>query len=109
MALTTDDFADVQSALWKAHSKWYNIGVRLQLSITDLDAIDHESRLDLDGKFRRMITSWLECGQRRTWRALGEALTYHTVNLPELAQQIANYGSNKSQNYSVQYMYVFWL
>ena len=109
MALTIDDFADVQSALWGARSKWFDIGVRLRLKITDLDAIDREAGLDLEGKFRRMIKSWLECGQSRTWKALRGALKHHTVNLPELAQQITNYGSNESQNYFAQcmYMYVF--
>ena len=99
MALTVDDFADVQSVLWKARSKWFSIGVRLQLNVTDLEAINREQGLDLEDKFVKMILSWLESGKRCTWKALREALKHHTVNLPELAQQIeTNYGSNESQN-----------
>ena len=108
MALTVDDFADVQSALWGARSKWYNIGVRLQIKVAVLEAIDCEAGLDLEGKFVRMIISWLECGQRCTWRALRKALKHHTVDLPELARLIkTNYRSDESQNYFVQCMYVF--
>jgi len=106
MALTVDDFADVQSALWTARSKWYNIGVQLRLRVTDLEAIDSEPGLDLEGKFRKMILSWLKLGQQQcTWRALREAVRHHTVNLPELAQQIkTNY---ESQNCFVRCMHVF--
>ena len=61
MALTVEDFADVQSALWDARSQWFNIGVRLQLKVPDLKAIDRELGLDLEDKFAKMIISWLEC------------------------------------------------
>ena len=100
MALTVEDFADVQSVLWEARSQWFNIGVRLRLKVTDLKAIDREVGLDLEDKFVKMIISWLEHGQRCTWRVLIKALKHHTVNLPELARQIkTNYGPNESQNY----------
>ena len=36
MALTVDDFADVQSVLW--NSKWFNNDVWLQLKVTDLES-----------------------------------------------------------------------
>ena len=99
MALTIDDFADVQSAIWAARSKWYNIGVQLRLSVPDLQAIDNEPGLDLESKFRKMIISWLERGQRCTWRALRETLKHHAVNLPGLAQQLeTNCGLDKSKN-----------
>ena len=108
MALTVDDFADVQSALWEARHKWFSIGVRLRLKVPDLEAIDHELGLDLEGKFVRMILSWLESGQTCTWRALREALEHHIINLPVLAREIkTNFGSNESQSHFVQCMYVF--
>jgi len=108
MALTVDDFADVQSALWGARHKWFNIGIRLRLKVTDLEAIDDELGLDLEGKFVRMILSWLESGEKCTWRALREALTHHIVNLPVLAREIrTEFGSNESQNQFVQCMCVF--
>ena len=97
MALTVDDFADVQSALWEARSQWFYIGVRLRLKITDLKTIARDPGLHLEDRFVRMILSWLERGQRCTWRALCRALKHHTVNLRELALRIkTNYGSEKS-------------
>ena len=108
MALTVNDFADVQSALWEARRKWFNIGVRLRLKVTDLEAIDHELGQDLEGKFVRMILSWLVSGEKCTWRALRETLKHHTVSLPVLAREIkTEFGSNESQSHFVQCMYVF--
>ena len=108
MALTVDNFADVQSALWEARHKWFSIGVRLQLKVADLEAIDRELGLDLEGKFMRMVLSWLESGQTCTWRALKEALDHHIINLPVLARDIkTNFGSNESQSHFVQCMNVF--
>lgn len=99
MALTVENFADVQFALWEARSHWFNIGVRLGLKVTDLMAIDHEQGLNLEGKFARMILSWLQCGEKCTWRKLRKALKHCTVNLPELAWQIkTNHGSKESQS-----------
>ena len=97
MALTVDDFADVQSALWEARQKWFNIGVRLRLKVTTLKTIDCESGQNLEDKLREMILSWLKDGKMCTWRALRKALKHQTVNEPELACQIkTKYGSNES-------------
>ena len=107
MPLTVDDFADVQSALWDARSRWFNIGVRLGLKVTDLMAIKCEPGLDLEGKFIKMILSWLQRGKKCTWRELRMALKHSTVNLPELAWQIkTSYGSKESQNCYIWCMYV---
>ena len=108
MALTVDNFADVQSALWEARHKWFSIGVRLQLKVADLEATDRELGLDLEGKCMRMILSWLESGQTCTWRVLREVLEHHIINLPVLAREIkTNFGSNEGQSHFVQCMYVF--
>ena len=73
-----------------------------------MEAIDRELGLDLEGKFMRMILSWLVSGQTCTWRALREALEHHIINLPVLAREIkTNFGSNESQSHFVQCMYVF--
>lgn len=101
MALTEDDFAEVQSALWKARRKWFNIGVRLGLSVNDLKTIDSEQKT-LEDKLTEMILSWLRQTERCTWRALRKALKHHTVDRPDLAQKIrTNSGSDESQNCSV--------
>lgn len=104
MALTVDDFADVQSALWKAKDKWFNIGLRLGLKVTTLKDIDLDKG-SLEEKLREMILKWLNLGQQCTWTALGEALKHHTVELPELARMIKE--SHESKNYFVQCMFMF--
>ena len=110
MALTEDDLGDVQSALWEARRKWFNIGLQLRLKVSDLETIDSEQGLDLEDKFRKMILSWLRLGQQCTWRELRKALKHHTIDLPKLAQWIkTNNGSDESQSTFVQCMYVFQL
>ena len=52
--LGIDDFGDVQVALWRARCKWYNIGVRLKMDLTDLDVIAKERGLEIEDKFNRM-------------------------------------------------------
>lgn len=88
MALTIDDLADVQSALWEARSQWFNIGVQLRLKVADLEAIDCRQGINLEAKFTEMIIAWLKQGKRCTWTALIEVLKDHTVNQPEVARQI---------------------
>ena len=106
MALTVDDFADVQSALWRAKHKWFNIGVRLGLRVDTLQAIDREKE-HLEDKLTEMILRWLNLGQQCTWKALREALEHHTVDLPELARKIkTNNESHEGQNFfSVHVMF----
>jgi len=104
MALTGDDLADVQSALWEARHKWFNIGLRLGLKVTALKAIDLEKG-SLGEKLREMILTWLNLGQQCTWMALAEALKHHTVELPQLARMIK--GSHESKNYFVQCIFMF--
>ena len=97
MELTVDNFADVQSALWEAKHKWFNIGVRLRLKVATLEAIDYEPGRNLEEKFTKMILSWLKRGEMCTWKALRKALKHDTVNEPELACQIkTKYRSNAS-------------
>ena len=86
--LDLDNFRDVQEAIWEARPKWYNIGVRLKLEVSDLDAIDAESGIDLEEKFNRMIKSWLKRIEPRTWMVLCEALKHPTVAMPNVADKV---------------------
>ena len=83
-----DDFRDVQEAIWEARPKWHNIGVRLKLKVSDLDAIDAESGIDLEEKFNRMIKSWLKRIESCTWIDLCEALKHPTVAMPNVADKV---------------------
>ena len=101
MALTVDDFADVQSALWGAKRKWFNIGIRLGLKVNTLQDIDHDKD-SLEDKLTAMILCWLNLGEQCTWKALEQALKHQTVDLPELALKMkTNHGSHESESYFI--------
>ena len=86
--LDIDDFRDVQEAIWEARPKWYNIGVRLKLEVSDLDAIDAESGIDLEEKFNRMIKSWLKRSASSTWTDMCESLKHPTVAMSNVADKV---------------------
>ena len=86
--LDIGNFGEVQEAIWEARPKWYNIGVRLKLEVSDLDAIKAESGIDLEEKFNRMINCWLKSIESRTWATLYEALKHPTVAMPNVADKV---------------------
>ena len=98
--MSTDDFAEVQAALWRARSQWYNIGVRLKMDTTDLDVIDKEAGYEIKDMFNRMILSWLKTTGPCTWKVLYKALRHPTVNMPDVAQEIkANWMKKELQTF----------
>ena len=82
------NFGEVQDAIWEARYKWYNIGIRLKLEVSDLDAIVAEPGIDLEEKFNRMIKCWLKRGESCMWTVLYEALKHKTVNMPNVAEKV---------------------
>ena len=86
--MNIDNFGEVQEAIWEARHKWYNIGVRLKLEVSDLDAIDAESGINLEEKFNRMIKCWLKRIEPCTWTDVCEALKHPTVAMPNVAENM---------------------
>ena len=86
--MTTDDFAEIQAALWRARSQWYNIGVCLKMDTTDLDMIDKEAGNEIEDKFNRMVLSWLKTIEPCTWEVLYVALKHPTLDMPDVAKAI---------------------
>ena len=85
--LTENDLGDIQEEAWDARAQWYNIGLRLRLSTTDLDVIDKDQG-NTEAKFRCMLLKWLRSGKQCTWEALCEALSARSVDLTVLAAKI---------------------
>ena len=83
-----DDFAQVQEALWKARSKWENIGTRLKLDVHELENIDAEGGMSVDKKFNLMIKARLKKLEPCTWRDLYDALNHPTVDMPDVASKL---------------------
>ena len=82
-------FNKVFGKLWEAREKWYNIGVKLGIKTTDLDAIQHDHGNKLEPCLREMIKLWLKQTEV-TWEILIDALRDETVGFNDLANSIAS-------------------
>ena len=89
--LLLKDLALVREALWEARTKWYDIGLELEIVPTDLEAIAEESGSNIELCFRKMLYNWLSksCAKRRcTWKAIIGVLRSKVIHLESLADQI---------------------
>ena len=77
----------VQRAAWDARSKWYNIGLELNIDPGTLDTIKRDNDY-CDDQFRALLTTWLKMvtEPKPTWEALAEALRSPTVGYEHLAE-----------------------
>ena len=78
------DLAKLQRLLHDVRSKWYNIGVQLNINTGTLDAIRREW-YDCGDCLREMIKHWLSSGYP-TIDALMEALSSEPVGENKLAE-----------------------
>ena len=85
--LSIKDLCMVQRAAWDARSKWYNIGLELNIEPGTLDTIKRDNDY-CDDQFRAMLTTWLKMvtEPKPTWEALAEALRSPTVGYEHLAE-----------------------
>ena len=87
--LGVDDLGDVLEETLSSSTKWYNIGLRLKVSVAKLDGI--ESQFSDQGKcLREVLKGWLKgtAGTKPAWMTLVEALRSQTVREPQLADQL---------------------
>ena len=82
------DLRKVQRATWEARTKWYNIGLELEIDPGTLDTIKNDND-NSDDRFRAMLMTWLKMVQPKpTFAALAEALQSPTVGFGHLAEQV---------------------
>ena len=87
-ALGTSDLRKVYKAAWDARTKWYNVGLELDIDTATLDSIKANND-NVEDRFRAMLTTWLRAvNPRPTLAALAEALRSPTVGCGHLAEQI---------------------
>ena len=86
--LTIKDLRKVQQAAWNARTKWYNIGLELEIDPEMLNVIEGNNK-DIDNCFRAMLTTWLKTvDPKPTLAALAEALRSPMVGHEHLAEQL---------------------
>ena len=82
---TIKNLRQVQRATWEGRTKWYNIGLELDIDPETLDTIKGNND-NIDDRFRAMLMTWLKMvDPRPTWEALAEALRSPTVGCGHLA------------------------
>ena len=87
--LSLDDLGDVKEGLYKARSKWYDVGLKLKVSIGTLDSI--RSQYDDPGdQLCEMLKPWLKgaAKSRPKWEALVEVLRSPLIEEPNLADHL---------------------
>ena len=88
MALATKDLGDVQSAVFAARTKWYDIGLKLNVPVDTLDSISTDGQFHNHGeKLRETLKLWLKTA-KPTWQDIVDALKSRVVGEPRLASDI---------------------
>ena len=85
--LGIDDLKVLQEELVDVSSKWYNIGLQLNLQPGDLDNIKLTEHVDVRSCLCEMLKLWLKRGHP-TWQLLVEGLNSRSVSEMELAKQL---------------------
>ncbi len=84
--LNRSDLKQVYKVVYDARAKWRRIGLELELTHGDLEAIDLRYRNPAD-QLEQVLAEWLKGGEA-TWRQLMEALYSVPVGETDLAKQI---------------------
>ena len=93
--LTLDDYSEVSAALWDARHKWFAIGARFGIKVTDLEAIRNED--DVEERFQRMVIMWLKAGKNCNWKHVCEALGHPTVGMQHMAMKLKSPQEDRSE------------
>ena len=87
MELSINDLSSVLTAVFKASTKWYNIGLVLKVAIPTLERIGSQFD-DPTDRLREMLKTWIETATKPTWQNIVNAVTHITVSEPNLASDI---------------------
>ena len=94
--LTTKDLWSIQEAVFEARTKWYDIGLALDVDVSTLDSIDKQ--FDNHGdKLRTTLTTWLRTATEPKWQAVVNALKNPVVGRPDLAKDIKDKHCNRAE------------
>ena len=88
MVLGLNDLRKVLDELYTICSKWYYIGLRLDVPAEMLEKIEADTEAnDHHSCLRKVIVDWLKTG-KATWLALCQALRHFTIDQAKLADTI---------------------
>ena len=85
MAISFKDLGKVLKDTFAARSKWYYIGLELEVEASELDAIKANNS-DVDDCYLETLKCWLKgVAPKPTWAALAEALASDMVGKSDVA------------------------
>ena len=87
MALSINDLGSVRKELFDASPKWYDVGLELKVSVTELDNIGDQFRNNRD-RLREALKVWLKTATEPTWQDLVKVLKSPVVGESNLAIKI---------------------
>ena len=69
--------------------KWYNIGLKLGISVGTLDSISKANNQNPDDCLTAMIKDWLKNGKPKpSWATVAKALKSRMVGYAQLAEEL---------------------
>ena len=86
MALTVDHLGVVREELFKARTKWYDIGLALKVPVNTLDSIKLDVQFGTHSdKLRETLKVWLKTATEPSWQDVVGVLKSPVVGEPKLA------------------------
>lgn len=87
--LSLDSLGELLEAIFSANLKWYNLGLRLGLPVSKLDAINTQCHQDPEVCLREMLKEWLKKDSPESpWEELTAALASTAVGEQGLAGRL---------------------
>ena len=84
-SVSISDLCKVQRCTWEARTKWYNIGLELNIHPETLSVIESDNG-KVNDRFTAMLITWLRT--KPTLSALADALRSPTVGYDDVADQV---------------------
>ena len=87
--MVVKDLKVVKNFIWDAYTKWYHLGVELELDPSDLEAIRTKFNNDPAECFNQVLLDWLMGkGSACTWKNLATALKAPPIKFSSLSEGI---------------------
>ena len=87
MALNVGNLREVRALLYSVRSKWYDIGIELEIEIGTLESIKHQFKRPEDC-LREVLIVWLKTvDPLPAWQTLADALRADAIGEADLAEQ----------------------
>ena len=104
MSLSVNNLKVLFPALYPARTKWYDIGLLLDVPVDTLDTIKSENKDDLGACLREMLHYALKSWDPKlTWKRVVDALKNEVVGNMELADSLSSKYCLSEGNNTIRY------